>query len=184
MTSCQWSVFSLNKNLTYSSTYYKSNLTSCSLIPYKNCPTDARRLVLATSWLDLAFLTNLPSNANNLSNYLDTIVAGTDAFVSNVNYTFVSLQALSTFVTISMTDKLIYFTNNAIINPADSTFTLLNSAQLRIDCNVNMTNTQMGFRWVNFTFVSNQSELKNFYLNMSQLYLQKMDLLISNGFLL
>lgn len=161
-----------------------ANLTSCALIPYNNCPVDSRRLVLAASWYDPGLLLNLPSNTKNPSNYFDAIIAGAEAFRPKVNYTIVSLSSSTNAVYISMSDKLIMFNNAAIINPANSTFTILNSTQLRVDCNVNMTNTQIGFRWINFNFISNQSQSYNFYLNMSQLYLQKMNSSFTNGFLL
>jgi hypothetical protein len=154
------------------------------LIPKNNCPVDSKRLILATSWSDPSILLNLPSNTKNLSYHLDTIIAGADAFKPKVNYTTISLDSSTKSVFIKMSDKTITFNNTAIKNPADSTFTVLNSTQLRVDCNVNMTNTKMEFKWINFTFVSNRSESKNFYLNMSQLYLQKMNSSFTNGFLL
>ena len=175
----------MNKDFLYTQAHYKSNLTSCLLILYSNCSANARRLILATSWLDPAFLSNLQaSNVKNLSNYLDTIVAGADAFKPRVNYTMVSLDASYAFVYISTSDKSSYFFINSIIDKSNFTFMVFNTSQLRVDCNVNMTNTILGFRWINFTFVSNQSESKHLYFNMSQLYLQKLNSSISNGFLL
>lgn len=184
--SCSWSLYSVYKDVLYVSTYYKPNLTSCALILYSNCPADARRLILATSWYDVGFLPNLSStNMNNLSNYLDTIIAAADAFQPTVNFTTVSVVASSAYVAISSTDKSSYYFiySNSIIDKSNYTLMLLNSTQLRVDCNVNMTNTQMPFKWFNLTFISNQSESKNFYIDMSKIYRQEMISSISNGFL-
>lgn len=139
---------------------------------YKNCPIEMQRYAALLTWANLNPTMNI--DLNNIVSYLDSRISAAQVFQSNVKFNFLSLTP--SFSNFYIQSSQAMYSYNPMINQPSFSILALDSNELKVNCHFNMVNQQISLASLDLTFIFDQSNSYNLYVN-----LQEMSSAFSNG---